>query len=79
MSGEAARNNREGGSVSETDNIHSIRWEMDDEGGSMAFVFVYRDDTVAQRKHPFDSLDDLPEHIAELILEHGGTEGEIIF
>ena len=51
---------------------------MDDEGGGTAFVFVYRDDTVVQQEHHFESLDDLPEHIAVVIRERGGNEGEII-
>ena len=51
--------------MTELESLHSIRWEMDDEGGGMAFVFVYRDDTLVQQEQSFDSLDDLPEHIAE--------------
>ena len=65
--------------MTELDSLHSVRWKMNVEGGGAAFVFAYRDDTLVQQEHFFNSLDDLPEHIAEVIRQDGGTGGERVF
>ena len=65
--------------MTELRDLHSVRWRMDDEGGGSAFVFAYRDETLVQHEHFFDSLDELPDHIAEIIRQDGGTEGERVF
>ena len=61
--------------MTELDDLHSVRWEMNDEGGGSAFVFAYRDETLVQQEHFFDSLDELPDHLAEAIRKDGGCFG----
>jgi hypothetical protein len=65
--------------MTELDDLHSVRWEMDAEGDGTAFIYVYRGDTLVQQEHFFDSLDDLPKHIAEAIRQDGGARGERVF
>ena len=65
--------------MAELESLHSVRWERDEAGGGAAFVFVYRDETLVQQEHFFNSLDDLPEHIATVIRQDGGTQGERVF
>ena len=54
-----------------------FRWRLDEDGGGTAFVFTDHRSHVDETKYVFDSLDELPEWMAEAIREDGRLEGEL--
>ena len=53
----------------------NIEWRIDDDGGGELKVFVWGVEGVTLKRRSFESLDDLPDDIAEAIQSDGRDEG----
>jgi hypothetical protein len=54
----------------------SYRWVIDEDGGGTLYTFTDDGSQVVESTIDFDSLDELPENLADAIREDGGTRGE---
>ncbi len=58
------------------DQIYSVNWDLDDEGGGTVLVFVQRGSRLIEQEYSFASLDELPNHIGTPIRDDGRRVGE---
>lgn len=60
----------------ELDEILSLKWSLDEDGGGEAVLFVKHTADVPGGRYEFDDLSELPDIVEAIIADEGGQSGE---